>query len=397
MTAPGAPADEALDRATVEGLVLPGYEPVRDELSRLVDADPDYSAQFSAYVDGELVVDIWGGTQTTGDAIQGVFSATKGIAATCLALLVERGALDLDARVAQYWPEFAQSGKADITVRLALSHQAGLIGVDGQLTLDRLIDHEDVARRLAAQAPFWQPGSAHGYHALTMGTIIDELVRRIDGRSVADFFEQEIAAPRSVDFFIASREAHEHRVIDVLLPVQETPDSVDAAAPPGDGASTSSLPAVAFSAATLDPFNPPLPNLRAVRLAGVAAAGGVGSAHGLARAYAACISEVDGVPRLLSPATVAEMTRLQTTGEDLVLGFPTRYAIVFQVPDERLAYGSWRAFGHDGAGGAIGVADPTFGLAYGYIPRRMFIPGGADPRGLALAAAVRRCLVARVR
>jgi len=377
-----------------EGTVQPGFEPVRDALSQLVETDPSYSAQFSAYADGELVVDIWGGNQTDGDAIQGVFSATKGIAAICLALLVERGALDLDEKVAQYWPEFAQSGKADITVRLALSHQAGMIGVDEQLTLDRLVDHEDLARRLAAQAPFWQPGSAHGYHALTMGTIIDELVRRIDGRSVADFFEQEIATPRKVDFFIASREAHEHRIVDVL-PVQETPDSAPAAAPPGE--STSSLSAVAFSAATLDPFNPPLPNLRAVRTAGVAAAGGVGSARGLAQSYAACISDVDGIPRLLSPATVAEMSRLQTTGEDLVLGFPTRYAIVFQVPDERLAYGSWRAFGHDGAGGAIGVADPEYGIAYGYIPRRMCRPGGADPRGLALARVVRHCLEPRLR
>jgi CubicO group peptidase (beta-lactamase class C family) len=129
----------------------------------------------------------------------------------------------------------------------------------------------------------------------------------------------------------------------------------------------------------------------------VAAAGGVGSARGLAQSYAACISDVDGIPRLLSPATVAEMSRLQTTGEDLVLGFGTRYAIVFQVPDERLAYGSWRAFGHDGAGGAIGVADPEYGIAYGYIPRRMCRPGGADPRGLALARVVRHCLETRLR
>ena len=391
MTVPHANAAAGLDRPSVAGLVLPGFEPVLDELRQMVEADPDYSAQFSAFVDGEPVVDIWGGAQTDGSAIQGVYSATKGIAAICLALLVERGELDLDERVARYWPQFAESGKADITVRVALSHQAGLIGVDEQLTLDRLVDHEDLARRLAAQAPFWQPGSAHGYHALTMGTIIDELVRRIDGRSVADFFEEEIAVPRKIDFFIAVRDAEEHRVVDVL-PARVDPDSAPVAKD-----ETSSLSGVAFSAASLDPFNPPLPNLRAVRGAGVAAAGGVGSARGLARAYAACISAVHGMPPLLSPATVAEMSRLQTSGEDLVLRFPTRYALVFQVPDERLAYGSWRAFGHDGAGGAIGVADPTFALAYGYIPRRMSSPGGADPRGLTLARTLRRCLSSRPR
>jgi CubicO group peptidase (beta-lactamase class C family) len=381
-------------RSAVRGAVLAGFEPVRDELARMVDADPTYSAQFCAYVGGEAVVDIWGGSLTDGDAVQGVFSATKGMAAICLGLLIERGELELDDPVAEYWSEFGQAGKAGITVRLALSHQAGLIGVDEPLTLDRLIDHEGTASLLAAQAPFWQPGSAHGYHALTMGTLVDELVRRVDGRSVADFFEQEIAIPRDIDFFIAVREADEPRVIDVL-PVADQSGSTAATTDVGDQMDASSLSGVAFSASALDPFNPPLPNLRVIRAAGVAAAGGVGSARGLARAYASCIGEVDDMPRLLGPATVAEMSRLQTAGTDLVLGFPTRFAIVFQVADERLAYGSWRAFGHDGAGGAIGVADPAFRLAYGYIPRRMCSPGGADPRGLALASITRRCIAAR--
>lgn len=374
--------------------MAPGFEPVRDELARMVEADQFSSAQFCAYIDGETVVDIWGGSETTADAIQGVFSATKGIAAICLALLIDRGALDVQARVADYWPEFAQAGKSEITVRAALSHQAGLIGAGEDLTLDLLLDHDDLASRIAAHAPFWQPGSAHGYHALTMGTLADELVRRIDGRTVADFFEQEIATPREIDFFIATPEAHEKRVLDVL-PAAHLPSLADQA-PAGDMA-YDGLAGVAFGGATLDPFNPPLPNLRAVRAAGMAAAGGVGSARGLARAYAACISDLDGLPRLLSPETVAEVTRLQTSGEDLVLGFPTRFAIVFQVPDDRLTYGSWRAFGHDGAGGAIGVADPTYGLAYGYVPRRMYVPGGADPRGMNLARLVRECAETRAR
>ena len=360
----------------------------------MVDADPTYSAQFCAYIGGEPVVDIWGGSQTEADAVQGVFSATKGVAGICLALLLDRGALDLDEPVARYWPTFAQAGKSEITLRVALSHQAGLVGLDEHPSVDLLVNHEHFAARLAAQAPFWQPGAAHGYHALTMGTLVDELVRRIDGRTVADFFEQEIAIPRQIDFFIAMPEAQEQRVVDVLpphvaLPADEPP-ATEAMAP-------HTLSGVAFGAGGLDPFNPPLPNLRAVRAAGVAAVGGVGSARGLARAYASCISDVDGIPRLLSPATVAAMSRLQVAGEDLVLGFRTRFAIVFQVPDERLAYGSWRAFGHDGAGGAIGVADPTYDLAYGYIPRRMSVPGGADPRGLKLAHTVRRCAETRAR
>lgn len=370
--------------AIVGGFFDSGFEDVRDEFTRMVEDDPDYSAQFCAYIDGKRVIDVWGGRETSEDAIQGVFSATKGIAAICFALLVERGAIDLDESVARYWPEFAQAGKSQITVRVVLSHQAGLIGVDDPLTLNYL-DHGEVASRLAAQAPYWQPGAAHGYHGLTIGTIVDELVRRVDGRSLPDFFAQEVATPRDVDFFIATPQAHEARVLDVLPPTAVLGSPATA----GDPAS---LAAVAFNAGTMDPFNPLLPNLAAARAAGLPSVGGVGSARGLARAYAACISEVDGDPRLLSPETVATMSRLQTRGEDLVLGFPTKFAIVFQVADERLAYGSWRAFGHDGAGGAIGVADPEYALAYGYIPRRMSTPGGADTRGLTLARHVRQCL-----
>jgi CubicO group peptidase (beta-lactamase class C family) len=370
--------------AIVGGFVHPGFEDVRNELVRMVEGDPDYSAQFCAYVDGKRVVDVWGGQETSENAIQGVFSATKGITAICLALLVGSGAIDLDEPVARYWPEFAQAGKSRITVRVALSHQAGLIGVDNPLTLNYL-DHTEVASRLAAQAPYWEPGSAHGYHGLTIGTIVDELVRRIDGRPVTDFFAQEVAIPRDVDFFVATPQAHEARVLDVL-PSRAVLGS------PATAGDRASLAAIAFNAGTIDPFNPLLPNVVAARAAGLPSVGGVGSARGLARAYAACISEVDGAPRLLSPKTVATMSRLQTHGEDLVLGFPTKFAIVFQVADERLAYGSWRAFGHDGAGGAIGVADPEYALAYGHIPRRMSTPGGADARGLALARQVRQSI-----
>lgn len=373
--------------------VAPGYEPVRDHLRRVAADDPHYSAHFTAYVDGTEVVDIWAGAETDGDSLQGVFSATKGISAIALAVLVDRGLLDLDQPVAHYWPDFAQAGKGSISVRLALSHQAGLAGVGDTLTLARLLDHVDFAAAVAAQPPLWQPGAAHGYHALTMGTLIDELVRRIDGRSVAEFFTEEIATPRKIDFFIATDERQERRVVDVLPPVAsaESGDTPDTAQDP---ATSVGLLGVAFGAGGFDPFHPPLPNRPAVRAAGVASVGGVATARGLARAYASCIGEVEGMPPLLSARTIAEMTRLQTSGTDLVLGFPTRYAIVFQVPDERLSYGSWRAFGHDGAGGAIGVADPTFGIAFGYIPRRMAVPGGADARGLALARTLRQCVAA---
>jgi CubicO group peptidase (beta-lactamase class C family) len=152
------------------------------------------------------------------------------------------------------------------------------------------------------------------------------------------------------------------------------------------------LSAMAFNAAVMDVFNPPLSNVREVRAAGVASVGGTGSARGLARLYASCIGEVDGVPRLLSARTVATVSQIQAAGQDMVLPFATHWGVVFQKSDDLLRFGSHQAFGHDGAGGAIGVADPWHGLAYGYVPRRMAVPGRADPRGLSLAGTVRRCI-----
>lgn len=379
------------DTATqgVEGLVAPGFERVRDEVASVAAGDPSWSAQLCAYVDGRLVVDLCVGPDIDADTIQGLFSATKGVSGVCTALLVDRGHLDLDAPVSRYWPEFAQGGKETVTVRTALSHQAGLVGVEPQLTLEQLTDHPALAERLAAQVPHWRPGSAHGYHALTIGTLMDELVRRIDGRPIARFFREEIGGPRGVDFFIATTPEEERRVREVL------PPQPAAAAPPGADpmqASPDSLTGMAFNAAVSDPFDPLPANVPAVRAAGVASVGGTGSARGLARLYASCISEVDGSPRLLSEATVAAVAQIQSVGTDLVLGIPSRFAVVFQKPDDRLRYGSHQAFGHDGAGGAIGVADPWHGLAYGYVVRRMPVPGGADARGLSLASTLRSCL-----
>src|SRR3569833_886133 len=377
----------------VSGFVATGFEAVAEELEDIVADDPGYSAQFCAFVDGRLVVDVWAGPDAEQDAIGAVFSATKGVSAICIGLLVQRGVLDLDAPVSRYWPEFAQGGKGEVTVRVALSHQAGLAGVEPQLTLEQLLDHGYTAERVAAQVPHWLPGSAHGYHPTIIGTLMDELVRRTDGRPLARFFREEIGDPRGIDFFIEVPPEQEERLRDTL-PMEPTPaqlrQSADllSPAPEPDSMFGMAMNAVHPRASSLlDLVTAP-----ATRRAGHAAVGGAGSARGMARHYAGCIDEVDGMPRLLTPETVAAMTQIQTVGEDLVLGLPTRYAIVFQKSDDRLWYGSHQAFGHDGAGGAIGVADPWHHLAYGYIPRRMSFPGGADERGMRLAAAVRESL-----
>jgi CubicO group peptidase (beta-lactamase class C family) len=374
--------------AAVAGSFAAGFEPVAEELGRLATEHPWFSAQFCAYLNGRPIVDLWAGPDATADRIQGVFSATKGMAGICIALLLEREQLDLDAPVSSYWPEFAHAGKGGITVRTALSHQAGIIGVEPQVGLDVLLDHPEMARRVAAQAPYWRPGQGMGYHALTIGTIIDELVRRVVGAPVAEFFAREITMLRMIDAFIAVPEGDEARVDDVLPAYPDGMDTpVNPVMTPGEG---QSLTGAAFNADAFDPFDPPVANIRAARAAGHAAVGGAANARGLARLYASLTHTVDGHAPLLSNDTVAAVSQMQVAAMDLVLGLPNRYAIVFQKSDQRLAYGSHRAFGHDGAGGGFGINDPAYGLAFGYVPRRMSDPGGADARGLALAAVVRR-------
>lgn len=380
------------DPKSVQGFLAPGFEAIGNEMEKDIAADAGYSAQFCAYVGGELVADIWGGPDAERDSIQGVFSSTKGASAVAIALLVQRGVLDLDARMSKYWPEFAQAGKSEVTVRIALSHQAGIPGVEPQVKLEQAVDHEYMAARLAAQFPHWRPGVAHGYHGLTIGTLMDELVRRIDGRTMAEFFRQEIAQPYAIDFFIATPELMEPRVLDVL-PQQPTPEQAKQVS--AMQRLPDNITGMAFNVAVSEIFRTLPSNLRYVRASGQCAVSGTGSARGLARLYASCIHEMDGKPRILSPETIAKVAQIQCVGHDLVLSIPTRYGIVFQKSDDRLLYGSHQAFGHDGAGGSIGVADPWHDVAYGYIPRRMSFPGGAEARGMNLAKILRSCSAER--
>jgi CubicO group peptidase (beta-lactamase class C family) len=375
-------------------IVAPGFEKVREELEAVVADDPTYSAWFAAYADGEQVLDIWAGPDAEPDTIQGVFSSTKGVSAISVALLLQRGAFDLDEPLARYWPEFGQAGKQDMSIRVALSHQGGLPGVEPQFTLDQLLDHDYTAARLAAQSPHWRPGKAHGYHGLTIGILMDQLVRHTDGRPIAQFFRDEIGDPRGIDFYIATPEEQEERVVDVLTLIP-TAEQADMLRESPMRRSPDTITGMAFNAATGPIDDPPISNLRKVRAAGLPAASGVGSARGLARLYATATMEVDGLPRLLTAETVEKMAQIQTVGEDLVLRVPTRYGIVFQKADDRLWYGSHQAFGHDGAGGAMGIADPWHDVAWGYVPRRMSFPGGADDRGMSLAQTMRQCAADR--
>jgi CubicO group peptidase (beta-lactamase class C family) len=367
----------------MNGFVAAEFSEVRACLQDLVDSEEDCDGQFVGYIDGECVADLWAGDEVAPDDLQGVASCTKGISGICLALLVERGQLSLDERVRAYWPEFAASGKGGITVRQALSHQAGIPGVEPQLTLEELVNHELVTARIAEQAPHWRPGAAHGYHAATIGAIMDELVRRTDGRTMSRFFAEEIAEPRQIDFYIGVPAEARSRLVD--LRPRRAYSAVAAAR------SSGTLAGMTFNADAGWRDGSVISNHEIMRTAGQSAMGGYASARGIARLYAMTISEIDGHPALLSPETLAVVTQIQGAGEDLILGGRRRYGIVFQLSDENHDYGSHQAFGHGGAGGAIGVADPRDGLAYGWIPRRMSTPGGADRRGMRIGHVLRDC------
>jgi CubicO group peptidase (beta-lactamase class C family) len=386
--------DSGLDTAgrhrRAVGSVATKFEPVRMRLDSFLLADPEYSAQLCVFWRGEMVVNLSGGPLATEDAITGVFSVTKGVAALCLALLVQRNVLDLDAYVVEYWPEFGVLGKSDILVRELLSHQAGLVGIEGGLPLRDLTTRIG-ASMLAGIRPHWRRGGLHGYHALTLGVFMEELVRRTTGQSLQQMYRDEIREAREIDFFIGLPETEEDRYV----PLQSVPLShADHAEAEERAPSEHSLGGLAFGQLEADLGGMVLPNLKEVRRAGPAAVGGIGSAQGLAKVYAAAITGVSG-PRMLTDETVSAVAQTQTSGPDLVIGVETSFAIGFMKPNARLPFGSHRAFGHDGMGGALGFADPTYDLGFGYIPFRMGARPGADAYSLELSRLARDCVAGR--
>ena len=387
----------------IAGDVAPGYEPVREAFSANFDQHGDIGAAFSLYVRGEKVVDLWGGVAdtTTGraweeDTLQLVYSTTKGATAICAHLLAQSGALDLEAPVAEYWPEFAAEGKEQIPVRWLLSHRSGLPTVDVHLTPDEVVRWQPIVEALAAQRPYWEPGTAHGYHALTYGWLVGEVVKRVDGRSIGRFFADEVAAPLGLDFFIGLPSSEEPRVsrleaakiggIPAELDVENLPEQIRSlilAATDPEGLLQRALTVTRPDA--LD-YNAP-----EVHAAEIPAANGITTARSLARMYAATVGEVDGV-RLLDPATVADAVAEQSNGPDRVLMIPTRFGSGFFIPSAFSPLLGPSSFGHAGAGGSLGMADHDRQIGFGYVMNKMQQNLSGDPRTLALVAAVNACV-----
>lgn len=348
---------------------------VAEQLDGFLAADPDLSFQVAAFHHGEPVLDAWGGPHMVEDSVIVPYSVTKNTIGLAIGLLVERGELDLDEQVAHYWPEFAAKGKRHVTVRQLLSHQAGLPQATPPLTWNELLDHHAAAERLAASTPFWHPGSAFGYHAITIGNLSDELVFRVTGRTLHEFYEQEIRSPHGIDFFLGLPAEHEGRRVDVLPMVKP----VSATSTPA----FSALGPVVFGSMSGDVD---LGNSRRSWAFGHPGGSGTGTARGIARLMAAAVTGVDGRAPFLSADGVEQIGQQQVRGYDEVLHQHDRaHAIVFQKPSQQLAFGGPRAFGHDGAAGALACVDPDTGLAFAWTIARGPWPGGADPRAVALA------------
>ena len=364
-----------------DGTVASGYEGVAAAFERAFDGAPDMGAAVALWVDGHPVVDLWGGVARPAESVPWqrdtatvVFSCTKGLVSLLAARLVQDGRLDYDAPVAAYWPEFAAAGKEGVLVRHLLSHRSGLSAPIEALTRDDVLDWSRVTERLAAQAPIWEPGTGYAYHAITHGWLIGEVIRRITGLSVGEYFAELAARPLSADVWIGLPDAEQARVAEIrvgqtlhdLIAQQardRAPDRIDWS----DRAMTLGG---AFPPELVGPgeaFNDPR-----VRAAEIPGAGGIATARGLAAVWSATVVPTSGV-RVLDDAVLDEALVVQSEGSpvfDVPPPWP-RWAMGFQLDSEARRYLGPTSFGHDGAGGQVAFADRDARVGFAFVTNQM--------------------------
>ncbi|MEN3272815.1 MAG: hypothetical protein V7636_1576 [Actinomycetota bacterium] len=379
----------------VEGYVEPGFEGVRDAFAANFEQHGEVGAGFALHVGGKKVVDIWGGIADvktgkpyTEDSLQLVFSTTKGATAMCANLLIERGDLDVDAPVSKYWPEFAQNGKESIPVRMLLNHEAGLYTVDTAPAYADTLRWDPIVEALAAQKPLWEPGTAHGYHALTYGWLVGEVIRRVSGKSIGAFFQDEFATPLGLDFWIGLPKEQHDRVAPLVAMDEPTDPAARAMAEQFTGPDTVMGKALSASGALTSPDGDNSFNRPDMWSAEIPAANGITNARSLSRLYASLVGKgVDG-KRMLSAKTIENATKVQDEYTDAVLmGMPTRFGLGFMLSSDFAPFGGPKSFGHPGAGGSVGFADPDAELGFGYVMNKMQTNLAGDPRTLTLIKA----------
>lgn len=390
----------------VGGTVEPGFEQVREEFERNFVEQKEVGAACAAVVDGKLVVDLWAGVANPktkqpweADTVVNVFSTTKGMASMAVLHAVSAGLFGFDDRVVEHWPEFAEGGKEDVTVRQLLAHQAGLCAIDQKLTAETLADPDEMAVALAAQTPAWEPGTQHGYHGISLGWYESELIRRTDPerRTIGRYFDEEIAKPLGLDFWIGLPDSvPEARIARVL----------------GDWyrlrmlANLSKLPRE-FVKAFLNPRSltartfgnpamlgkPARYNDAAMRRLELPASNGHGTARAIATAYGEFATGGDWLG--ITDAVMSEVSAAATDPDggrfDAVLQSETRFSLGYCKPWDGFEFGTPEAFGTPGAGGSLGFADPGRRLGFAYVMNRMDYYVLNDPRELALRDAVIAC------
>jgi CubicO group peptidase (beta-lactamase class C family) len=355
--------------ADVNGTCDPRFDGVRAALAANLDSGEELGASLVIDIDGQRAADIWGGFRDAGrtepwaqDTITNVWSSTKTVTSLAALMLADRGQLDVYAPVADYWPEFAAAGKQDVRVRHLLSHTSGVSGLDQPAAVEDLYDFQKAASRMAAQAPWWEPGTASGYHALNFGHLVGEVVRRVSGKPLKQFVAEEIAGPLGADFQIGAVPADWGRIADVIPP-----------------------PPLPFDLASLGPDSPtyktmtgPGPEASVANTAGWRGADiGAANGHGNARSVARIMSvlarggEVDGV-RLLGPDTIDLIFDEQANGVDVVLGVPLRWGIGYGLPQESLP---WIPMGKvcfwGGWGGSVIIMDLDRRMTISYMMSKM--------------------------
>ncbi|MFI9542414.1 serine hydrolase domain-containing protein [Streptomyces sp. NPDC052016] len=357
----------------------------------------ELGAAVTVMVDGVTVADLWGGWADRArtrawerDTLVNVWSTTKGPVALCAHILADRGLLDLDAPVAAYWPEFAAAGKEGVLVRHLLSHRAGLSGLREPHTLEQLCDWELTTGRLAAMEPWWEPGTHSGYHAMTYGFLVGEVVRRVSGLLPGAFLEREVTGPLGIDFTIGLPEKEAGRAAELVHP--------PAASSGEQSAVLSRLAPAAIAALANPPLGAEQANSAEWRAAEIPAANGHGTARAVAALYAILAGRGSHAGRRVLSAEAAERVREgQGSCRDLVLGAglarDTEIGLGLWLSGPTGSYGpNPRAFGHDGFGGSCGLADPEAGLSMGYVMNRMGPHIADDPRKTALVKAVYEAL-----
>ena len=372
----------------IHGECDPQFSKVKETFEKLYQEDREIGSCFAVYKDGNPLVELWGGFQDKDktkpwqkDNLVTVYSTTKGVAAFCIALAMEKGLLKYEEKVSTYWPEFASNGKEDITVGMLMSHQAGICSPETR-NVDDYYNQNLMAEKLAGMTPIWEPGTASGYHSMTFGWLTSELILRVTGKSLGTFFREEVGDQHEIDFFIGLPESEDHRVAE-LVPFEivrnENSEQQKIEL-------TEAQKSQRNSAGTLD-----IQNTKAWRQAEIPSANGQGNAGGLAKFYSLIVPE-DNNLKLLKDDTLKQMTTMQIEGRDLVLAVQVRWGVGFILNKHKIIYGPVEgAFGHSGYGGSCAFGDPENNIGVSYVMNRMLDNFNADGRSIELINETYKC------